>query len=64
MTTPQQYALAPDLQLALLSVSRLGGSASERGELRARRATSVLSGALGAVAGTVALYDALLLLAL
>lgn len=62
MTTPHQYELAPDLQLALLSVSRLGGNAAERGELRARRATAALSTALGAVAGTIALYDAVLLL--
>lgn len=64
MTTQPQYALAPDLQLALLSVSGLGGSIAERGELRARRATAALSAALGAVAGTVALYDAVLLLTL
>lgn len=63
MTTPQ-YALAPDLQLAMLSLREPAGTAAERGELRARRATSALTGTLGVLAGTIALFDATLLLGL
>jgi len=61
VTTPQ-YALAPDLQLALLSASALGTTAAEPAEFRARRATAALTGALGLLAGTIALLDATMLL--
>ena len=57
MTTPQ-YALAPDLQLVLLSLREPGGTASERAELRARCAKAVLTGALGVLAGSIAVFDA------
>ena len=61
MATPQ-YALAPDLQLVLLSLREPGGTAAERAELRGRRAAAALTGALGVLAGTIALFDATMLL--
>ena len=63
MTTPQ-YALAPDLRLALLSASSLGATAAERGELHARRTSAALTAGLAVLAGAVALFDATLLLGL
>ncbi len=62
MTTAQQYALEPDLQLALLSIRSLGTTAAERAEFQARRATGALTSALGVLASAVALFDAALLL--
>ncbi len=60
--TTSEYALAPDLQLLLLSLQEPGGTAAERGELRARRATAALTGGLGVLAGSLALFDAAMLL--
>jgi len=62
VTTAQQYALEPDLQLALLFVRSLGTTAAERAEFQARRVTAALTSALGVLASVVALLDAALLL--
>lgn len=60
--TTSQYALAPDLQLLLLSLQEPGGTAGERATLRAQRATAALTSGLGVLAGTLALFDAAMLL--